>query len=70
METIDSQSTSQCLLLQVHYYQYVKCRQEMYDRDIQLIQVVASLMDPDEFMVHLLHKFDIHHIFRSEPSSV
>ena len=52
------------LISQLHYYQNVKCRQEMYDRDIQLIQSVAALMDPNSFLIHLLNKFKVAPVFQ------
>ena len=52
------------ILNQIYYYQFVKCRQEMYDRDIQLIQSVAAMMNPNDFIVHFLHKFNISPVFQ------
>ncbi|XP_067943651.1 E3 ubiquitin-protein ligase UBR2-like isoform X2 [Watersipora subatra] len=54
------------ILNQIYYYQFVKCRQEMYDRDIQLLQAIAALMDPNSFIIHLLHKFNIASVFQQE----
>ncbi|XP_071832675.1 E3 ubiquitin-protein ligase UBR2-like isoform X2 [Apostichopus japonicus] len=47
------------LVNQVFFYKNVKCREEMYDRDIQMLQVGASLMEPDDYMLCLLHRFEL-----------
>ncbi|KAK2704905.1 E3 ubiquitin-protein ligase UBR2-like isoform X2 [Artemia franciscana] len=47
------------LINQIYFYKNVKCRTEMFDRDITLLQVGASLIEPNEFLIHLLNKFDI-----------
>ena len=39
------------LLNQIYLYQNVRCRGEMYDRDIQCLQICASLLDPNEFLI-------------------
>ena len=44
---------------QIYLYHNVICRQEMYDRDIMLLQIVASLMDSNIFLIHLLDKFKL-----------
>ncbi|CAF0909766.1 unnamed protein product [Adineta ricciae] len=44
---------------QIYYYSNVKCRKEMYDRDILALQVGASLTPADTFLVQLLHKFNL-----------
>jgi hypothetical protein len=36
-----------------------RCRGEMYDRDIQLLQFCAATLPPDEFLVHCLNKFGL-----------
>jgi len=48
----------------MYYYMYVKCRPEMYDRDIQLIQSVAAVMEPDSFLIHVIHKYTLTSIFQ------
>lgn len=47
------------LLNQLYFYHNVKCRTEMLDRDIQLLQVGASLIESNEFLIHLLNKFNL-----------
>ncbi|XP_074663047.1 E3 ubiquitin-protein ligase UBR2-like [Tubulanus polymorphus] len=47
------------LLNQIFFYSNVRCRTEMYDRDIQIIQAGASLIESNEFMIHLLNKFNL-----------
>ncbi|KAF6024218.1 UBR2 [Bugula neritina] len=53
---------------QMYYYMYVKCRPEMYDRDIQLIQSVAAVMEPDSFLIHVIHKYTLTSIFQNSDS--
>ncbi|KFB52247.1 ubiquitin ligase E3 alpha [Anopheles sinensis] len=45
------------LLNQLYFYRNVKCRYEMLDRDIVILQVGASLIEANEFIIHVLHKF-------------
>lgn len=47
------------LMNQVIFYQNVRLREEMYDRDILSLQIGASIMDPNEFLIHLLNKFNL-----------
>ena len=47
------------LLNQLYFYHNVKCRTEMFDRDMNLLQVGASLIESNEFLVHLLNKFNL-----------
>lgn len=47
------------LLNQLYFYHNVKCRSEMMDRDIVLLQVAASLIESNEFLIHLLNKFNL-----------
>lgn len=47
------------LLNQLYFYHNVKCRTEMLDRDIILLQVGASLIESNEFLIHLLNKFNL-----------
>uniref|UniRef100_A0A1W7R9B1 E3 ubiquitin-protein ligase n=1 Tax=Hadrurus spadix TaxID=141984 RepID=A0A1W7R9B1_9SCOR len=47
------------LLNQVYFYHNVRLRDEMYDRDIMMMQIAASMMESNEFMVHLLNKFSL-----------
>ncbi|CAF1488990.1 unnamed protein product, partial [Adineta steineri] len=44
---------------QIYYYSNVKCRKEMYDRDILALQVGASLKPADTYLIQLLHKFNL-----------
>jgi len=44
---------------QIYYYSNVKCRKEMFDRDILALQVGASLTPADTYMIQLLHKFNL-----------
>ena len=45
------------LVNQVHFYHSTNLREEMYDRDIQLVQLSAAHLDPNEFLIYLLNKF-------------
>ncbi|GFO34713.1 E3 ubiquitin-protein ligase ubr2 [Plakobranchus ocellatus] len=44
---------------QVFFYSNLRCRQEMYDRDIVMLQMAASLLPGDEFMLQALNKFGL-----------
>ncbi|CAF4777803.1 unnamed protein product, partial [Rotaria sp. Silwood1] len=50
---------------QIFYYSNVKCRKEMYDRDILALQVGASLTPSDTFLIQLMHKFNLLEWIRS-----
>lgn len=47
------------LLNTLYFYHNVKCRTEMLDRDINLLQIGASLIESNEFLIHLLNKFNL-----------
>lgn len=47
------------LLNQIFFYHNVKCRREMYDKDIVMLQVGASVINSNEFLVHLINKFGL-----------
>eukprot|EP00106_Octopus_bimaculoides_P013402 XP_014780844.1 PREDICTED: E3 ubiquitin-protein ligase UBR2-like [Octopus bimaculoides] len=44
---------------QIFFYNNVRCRVEMYDKDIVMLQIGASLLNPDEFLIHLLNKYGL-----------
>ena len=44
---------------QIYFYHNVRCRQEMLDRDIMLLQITANLLDSNEFLIHLLNRFGL-----------
>lgn len=44
---------------QIYFYHNVKCRGEMLDKDIVLLQVGASLIESNEFLIHVLNKFSL-----------
>ncbi|CAF1454166.1 unnamed protein product, partial [Rotaria sordida] len=44
---------------QIYYYSNVKCRKEMYDRDILALQVGASLTPSDTYLIQLMHRFNL-----------
>ncbi|XP_074145507.1 E3 ubiquitin-protein ligase UBR1 isoform X1 [Sminthopsis crassicaudata] len=52
------------LISQVFYYQDVKCREEMYDKDIIMLQIGASLMDPNNFLLLILQRYELVDAFR------
>ncbi|XP_037135452.1 E3 ubiquitin-protein ligase UBR2 isoform X1 [Syngnathus acus] len=52
------------LINQIYYYHNVKCRVEMFDKDIIMLQVGASMMDPNHFLMIVLSRFELFHIFR------
>lgn len=37
----------------------VRCRSEMYDRDVVLLQIGAALMESNEYLIHILNKFGL-----------
>lgn len=47
------------LLNQLYFYRNVKCRAEMLDRDIVILQIGASLIESNEFLIHALNKFNL-----------
>lgn len=47
------------LLNQLYFYHNVRCRTEMLDRDIILLQVGASLIESNEFLIHIMNKFNL-----------
>lgn len=47
------------LLNQLFFYHNVKCRTEMLDRDIILLQMGASIIESNEFLIHILNKFNL-----------
>ncbi|XP_026318050.1 E3 ubiquitin-protein ligase UBR1 [Hyposmocoma kahamanoa] len=49
------------LLNQLYFYHNVKCRAEMLDRDIVMLQIGASLIESNEFIIHVLNKFNLLH---------
>ncbi|XP_015255763.1 PREDICTED: E3 ubiquitin-protein ligase UBR2 [Cyprinodon variegatus] len=53
------------LINQIYYYHNVKCRVEMFDKDIMMLQVGASMMDPNHFLMVVLSRFELFHIFSS-----
>ncbi|CAF1204742.1 unnamed protein product [Rotaria sordida] len=50
---------------QIYYYSNIKCRKEMYDRDILALQVGASLTPSDTYLIQLMHKFNLLEWIRS-----
>ncbi|XP_072366231.1 E3 ubiquitin-protein ligase UBR2 isoform X3 [Scyliorhinus torazame] len=53
------------LVNQIYYYHNVKCRVEMYDKDLIMLQAGASMMDPNHFLMIMLCRFELYHIFNS-----
>ncbi|XP_014057166.2 E3 ubiquitin-protein ligase UBR2 isoform X1 [Salmo salar] len=53
------------LWLQIYYYHNVKCRVEMFDKDLIMLQAGASMMDPNHFLMIVLSRFELYHIFSS-----
>uniref|UniRef100_A0A665WWI0 E3 ubiquitin-protein ligase n=1 Tax=Echeneis naucrates TaxID=173247 RepID=A0A665WWI0_ECHNA len=53
------------LINQIYYYHNVKCRVEMFDKDIIMLQAGASMMDPNHFLMIILSRFELFHIFSS-----
>uniref|UniRef100_A0A8C0XLZ1 E3 ubiquitin-protein ligase n=1 Tax=Castor canadensis TaxID=51338 RepID=A0A8C0XLZ1_CASCN len=57
------------LISQVFYYQDVKCREEMYDKDIIMLQIGASLMDPNKFLLLVLQRYELTDAFNKTIST-
>ncbi|XP_056151209.1 E3 ubiquitin-protein ligase UBR1 [Lampris incognitus] len=57
------------LVSQLYYYQDVKCRDEMYDKDIVMLQITASKMDPNHFLMLILLRFQLFDFFNGSSSS-
>ncbi|XP_041866018.1 E3 ubiquitin-protein ligase UBR2 isoform X2 [Melanotaenia boesemani] len=53
------------LINQIYYYHNVKCRVEMFDKDIIMLQAGASMMDPNHFLMIVLSRFELFHVFSS-----
>ncbi|CAI4229946.1 unnamed protein product [Auanema sp. JU1783] len=45
------------LINQIHNYYSPLCRTEMFDRDLQMLQVGAALFKPSDFVLHLITRF-------------
>lgn len=52
------------LVSQVYFYRDVKWRQEMYDKDIVMLQIGASRMDPNLFLMLILRRFELFEVFK------
>ncbi|KAF7658034.1 hypothetical protein LDENG_00018910 [Lucifuga dentata] len=57
------------LVSQIYYYQDVKCRDEMYDKDILMLQIAASKIDPNHFIMLTLLRFELFDYFNGSGSS-
>lgn len=51
------------LLSQVYFYSNIKCRHDMFDRDIACLQMAASAMQPNEFIANLLAHYNLFEFF-------
>lgn len=47
------------LLNQLYFYRNVKCRGEMLDRDVVMLQIGGSLIEANEFLIHIISKFNL-----------
>ncbi|CAK5066505.1 unnamed protein product [Meloidogyne enterolobii] len=47
------------LVNQMHNYTSNLCRTEMFDRDVQLLQAVGAIMEPNIFMIRMLDRFGL-----------
>ncbi|KAL7992394.1 hypothetical protein Chor_016650 [Crotalus horridus] len=52
------------LISQMFYYQEVKCREEMYDKDIILLQIGAAFMEPNSFLLLVLKRYELLNVFK------
>ena len=44
---------------QVRVYHDPRCRKEMLDKDVVMLQLGAALMNPNEFLINLINKFQL-----------
>ncbi len=51
------------LLSQVYFYSNIKCRRDMFDRDILCLQMGASVMEANAFIVNLLTHYNLFDFF-------
>ena len=47
------------LLHQLYFYRNVRCRTEMLDRDIVGMQIGAALIESNQYLIHILNKFNL-----------
>lgn len=47
------------LLNQVFFYHNVRLRDEMFDRDIMMLQIAASMIESNEYLIHLIYKYGL-----------
>ncbi|XP_072031414.1 E3 ubiquitin-protein ligase UBR2-like isoform X2 [Amphiura filiformis] len=47
------------LLNQLYYYQNVRCQTEMFDKDTIMLQAGGAMMDPNEYLIAVLNRFDL-----------
>ncbi|XP_062910214.1 E3 ubiquitin-protein ligase UBR1 isoform X1 [Mobula hypostoma] len=55
------------LVNQVYHYRNVKWREEMFDKDIIMLQIAASIMDPNRFLIFVLNRYELFEVF-SKPA--
>ncbi|KAH9420663.1 E3 ubiquitin-protein ligase ubr1 [Dermatophagoides pteronyssinus] len=44
---------------QIHFYQSPSLRATTYDLDILNLQICAAMLDPNEFMIHVMYKYSV-----------
>ncbi|XP_017488477.1 PREDICTED: E3 ubiquitin-protein ligase UBR1 [Rhagoletis zephyria] len=47
------------LLHQLYFYRIVRCRGEMLDRDIIGLQIGAALIESNQYLIHILNKYNL-----------
>lgn len=47
------------LVNQIHNYSSNLCRTEMFDRDVQLLQTIGALMEPNKFLIRILDRYGL-----------
>ncbi|XP_078262328.1 E3 ubiquitin-protein ligase UBR1 [Rhinoraja longicauda] len=55
------------LVNQVYYYRNVKWREEMFDKDIIMLQIAASIMDSNRFLIFILSRYELFEVFSKPP---
>ncbi|XP_055331894.1 E3 ubiquitin-protein ligase UBR2-like isoform X2 [Paramacrobiotus metropolitanus] len=46
---------------QIFFYQQPRCREEMLDKDVLMMQACAAVMKADEFLINIINKFGLVH---------
>ncbi len=48
------------LLNQLYFYHNVRCRADMLDKDVITLQISASIIESNEFLLHVINRFGLY----------